>query len=71
MPKVQSWALAHFLKVRYPLPTQFFPLGSLTLMRSFMEFPFSLVAQTLVAQPVVRLAKKGYITHRSLLIFEV
>jgi hypothetical protein len=22
----QSWALAHFLKVRYPLPTQFFPL---------------------------------------------
>ena len=22
----QSWALAHFFEVRYPLPTQFFPL---------------------------------------------
>jgi hypothetical protein len=22
----QSWALAHFSEVRYPLPTQFFPL---------------------------------------------
>jgi hypothetical protein len=28
--------------------------GSLTLMRSFFEIPVSLVAQTLVAQPVVR-----------------
>jgi hypothetical protein len=31
-----------------------FSPGSLTLMRSFFEFPFSLVAQTLIAQPVVR-----------------
>jgi len=22
----QSWALAHFFEVRYPLPTQFFPM---------------------------------------------
>ncbi len=28
-------------------------------MRSFFEFPFSLVAQTLVAQPVDRWAKKA------------
>jgi hypothetical protein len=35
-------------------PHSIFSHGSLTLMRSFFEFPFSLVAQTLVAQPVVR-----------------
>jgi hypothetical protein len=35
-------------------PHSIFSSGSLTLMRSFFEFPFSLVAQTLVAQPVVR-----------------
>ncbi len=35
-------------------PHSIFSCGSLTLMRSFLEFPFSLVAQTLVAQPVVR-----------------
>jgi hypothetical protein len=40
-------------------PYSIFSSGSLTLMRSFFEFPFSLVAQTLVAQPVVRWAKKG------------
>jgi hypothetical protein len=50
---LQSWALAHFFKVRYPLPTQFFSSGSVTLMRSFFEFPFSLVAQMLVAQMLV------------------
>jgi hypothetical protein len=51
----ESWAFAHFFEVRYPLPTQFFLLsGSLTLMRSFFELAFSLVAQTLAAQPVVR-----------------
>jgi hypothetical protein len=45
---------------RYLLPTQFFPLGSLTLARiRFLNFPFYRVAQTLVAQPVVRWAKKG------------
>ncbi len=33
----------------------FFP-GSLTLLRSFFGFPFSLVAQSLIAQPVVRSA---------------
>jgi hypothetical protein len=35
-------------------PHSIFSPGSLTLTRSFFEFPFSLVAQTLVAQPVVR-----------------
>jgi hypothetical protein len=35
-------------------PHSFFSPGSLTLMRSFFKFPFSLAAQTLVAQPVVR-----------------
>jgi hypothetical protein len=57
--KMQSWALAHFFEVRYPLPTQFVFPGLLTLMRSFFEFPFllvapTLVAPTLVAQPVDR-----------------
>ncbi len=40
-------------------PHSMFSYGSLTLMRSFYEFPYSLVAQTLVAQPGVRWAKKG------------
>ncbi len=40
-------------------PHSIFSPGSLTLLRSFFEFSFSLVAQTLVAQPVVRWAKKG------------
>jgi hypothetical protein len=35
-------------------PHSIFSSGSLTLMRSFFEIPCSLVAQTLVAQPVVR-----------------
>jgi hypothetical protein len=34
----------------------FFSPGSLTLLRSFFGFPFSLLAQSLVAQPVVRSA---------------
>jgi hypothetical protein len=35
-------------------PHSIFSSASLTLMRSFFKFPVSLVAQTLVAQPVVR-----------------
>jgi hypothetical protein len=42
--------------IRSPLT---FSSGSLTLMRSFFKFHFSLAAQTLVAQPVVRWAKRA------------
>jgi hypothetical protein len=51
----QSWALAHLFEVHYPLTTQFFHIGgTVTLKHSFSEFPVSIVAQLLVAQPVVR-----------------
>jgi hypothetical protein len=43
-----------FLRGSLSAPHSFFSPGSLTLMRSFFELPFSLVAQ-----PVVRWAKKG------------
>jgi hypothetical protein len=43
-----------FIQGSLSAPHSIFSPGSLTLMRSFFEFPFSLVAQTLVAQPVVR-----------------
>jgi hypothetical protein len=43
-----------FFQCSLSAPHSIFSPGSLTLMRSFFEFPFSLVAQTLVAQPVVR-----------------
>ena len=43
-----------FFRGSLSAPHSIFSPGSLTLMRSFFEFPFSLVAQTLVAQPVVR-----------------
>jgi hypothetical protein len=43
-----------FFRGSLSAPHSIFYPGSLTLMRSFFEFPFSLVAQTLVAQPVVR-----------------
>ncbi len=36
----QSWALAHFFKVRYPLPTQFFPLDRWRSCVHFLNFPF-------------------------------
>ncbi len=48
-----------FFRGSLSAPHSIFSPGSLTLTRSFLEFPFSLVAQTLVAQPVVRWAKKG------------
>jgi hypothetical protein len=43
-----------FFRGSLSAPHSIFSPGSLTLMRSFFEFPFSLVAQTLLAQPVVR-----------------
>jgi hypothetical protein len=43
-----------FFRGSLSAPHSIFSHGSLTLMRSFFEFLFSLVAQTLVAQPVVR-----------------
>jgi hypothetical protein len=43
-----------FFRGSLTAPHSIFSLGSLTLMRSFFEFPLSLVAPTLVAQPVVR-----------------
>jgi hypothetical protein len=43
-----------FFRGSLSAPHSIFSPGSLTLMRSFLEFPFSLVAPTLVAQPVVR-----------------
>ncbi len=36
----QSWALAHFFEVRYPLPTQFFPLDRWRACVHFLNFPF-------------------------------
>jgi hypothetical protein len=42
-----------FLRGSLSAPHSIFSPGSLTLMRSFLEFPFSLVAQTLVAQTLV------------------
>ncbi len=54
-----------FFRGSLSAPHSISSLGSLTLMRSFFELAFSLVAQTLVAQPVVRGAKKSWITHRS------
>ena len=35
----QSWALAHFFKVRYPLPTQFFPLDRWRSCVHILKFP--------------------------------
>jgi hypothetical protein len=43
-----------FFRSSLSAPHSIFSSGSLTLMRSFFEFPYSLVAQTLVAQPVDR-----------------
>jgi hypothetical protein len=43
-----------FFRGSLSTPHSIFSPRSLMLMRSFFEFPFSLVAQTLVAQPVVR-----------------
>ena len=43
-----------FFRGSLSAPHSIFSPGSLTLLRSFFELPFSLVAQTLVAQPVVR-----------------
>jgi hypothetical protein len=36
----QSWALAHFSEVRYPLPTQFFPMDRLRSCVHFLNFFF-------------------------------
>ena len=36
---LQSWALAHFFEVRYPLPTQFFPLDRWRSCVHFLNFP--------------------------------
>ena len=36
----QSWALAHFFEVRYPLPTKFFPLDRWRSCVHFLNFPF-------------------------------
>jgi hypothetical protein len=36
----QSWALAHFFEVRYPLSTQFFPPDRLRSCVHFLTFPF-------------------------------
>ncbi len=47
--------------IRSPLN---FSHGSLTLMRSFSVFQVSLVAQSLIAQPVVRSAIKCQIAHK-------
>ncbi len=38
--KNQSWALAHFSEVRYPLPTQFFPMDRLRSCVYFLNFSF-------------------------------
>ena len=54
-----------FIRGSLSAPHSIFSHGSLTLLRSFFEFPFSLRAPPLVAQPVVRSAKKRWITHRS------
>jgi hypothetical protein len=43
-----------FFRGSLSAPHSIFSPGLLTLMRSFFELAFSLVAQTLVAQPVVR-----------------
>ena len=37
---LQSWALAHFFEVRYPLPTQFFPLDRWRSCVHFLNFLF-------------------------------
>jgi hypothetical protein len=54
-----------FIRGSLSAPHSIFSHGSLTLMRSFFGFPFSLRARPLVAQPVDRWAKKCWITHRS------
>jgi hypothetical protein len=43
-----------FFRGSLSAPHSIFSPGSLTLMRSFFEFPYLLVAQTLIAQPVDR-----------------
>jgi hypothetical protein len=37
---MQSWALAHFFEVRFPLPTQFFTLDRWRSCVHFLNFPF-------------------------------
>ncbi len=63
----QSWALAHFFKVRYPLPTQFFPLDRWRSCVHFFNFPFrSLLKRSSLNQWFAeRKRAKSLIAHRS------
>ncbi len=63
----QSWALAHFFKVRYPLPTQFFPLDRWRSCVHFLNFPFrsSLKRSSLNQWFAERKRAKSLIAHWS------
>ncbi len=64
MIKISELGTRSFIRGSLSAPHSIFFPGSLTLMRSFSVFQVSLVAQSLIAQPVVRSAIKCQIAHK-------